>query len=341
MPNLLDVIPATISSSNARISNPKMKQYAADYATTVTDATKAAEYMNKLGLLDHDKFATKFSESIRALQENCFEETLSLPSSLKGDIRVWSNTRVPLCVEQRGHNNLDGLSTQPISSLKEMRRAADLLGMVIMPYSALDARSLAAENRDVRVAVNSFVEAAHSANLRVYAMAPISLYDVGAHVKAFNAGVIVYGKSHDMILKSIAMQIPMFRSLLKIANDLDNRVSALEGHRKVVDEQLKSLQDQVYQLQKSLNEMRQESFVTKHIPNKKEAAEAETLRLWVAEDPLVFALHPEVNLLADDGSALLGPCWGPDFNPVLLEAVGLKIIKGQRKAICSSSYFTE
>jgi hypothetical protein len=50
-------------------------------------------------------------------------------------------------------------------------------------------------------------------------------------------------------------------------------------------------------------------------------------------DPLMFAVPDGVDPSTDNGWAILGPCWGPDFDEIVFTAIGRKIIPDQRKLL--------
>jgi hypothetical protein len=91
------------------------------------------------------------------------------------------------------------------------------------------------------------------------------------------------------------------------------------------------------QLQEDVNKMRKEAYVAKI---RAEAAEAAAIKAaaayavasFSAVDPLIFAIRKGEKITGDT-TAIIGPCWGPDFSEVLLEVSGLEVIANQRKKL--------
>lgn len=52
-------------------------------------------------------------------------------------------------------------------------------------------------------------------------------------------------------------------------------------------------------------------------------------RRWTAWEPMMLAF-PASRTVRDDGWAAIGPCWGPDFEDIVLAAAGLAGKPGQR-----------
>lgn len=221
------------------------------------------------------------------------------------------------------------LTASPKAKIEEVRGLADALGMVIMPYQALTSKSLAAEKYDVREAVSDFCSAAEIAGMDTYVVAPIQLYDIHKHVKMDgNAPSQFYSAAFQQVFLSIQLQLPLFRSILGTLDNLTSRVTELEG----VTNQIKG---QVAALQVQLDSMKRDHEIRRMEEARKSAPKsAEVLRKkeapFHAADPMIFAVAGGSSLLDNSINATLGPVWGPEFDPELATAFGLKLKRGQR-----------
>lgn len=331
MANILDVI----KLSPAKSTPPKaVVDGEAELATMIKDASAASKKLHELGVtIDRNSLAVKLNEHLATATKAMFDSTLTVPELYKHERRVEVARDGEVSLYQTGRWSAYGsLACYPTTTLEELRRITDVLGMVIMPYEALTSKSLSNEDWDVRSKVDRFTNRVSNVDgLSLFVVAPISLYDIAAHVRS-EAPALLYGNNFEQVLQTITLQIPLFRSLHQMVQGLGSRVDALEQHRKTVDLQLMSLQTQVNQIEQRVNEMRRQQQEQEVRIKQAEAASAQAAATarWIAEDPLIFAVQNKLDIFSGTGRAIVGPCWGPDFPEVLMQVSGLKVVKGQR-----------
>lgn len=98
------------------------------------------------------------------------------------------------------------------------------------------------------------------------------------------------------------------------------------------DKQLKSLQDKIEAQRIENIQLKFEQEQIKKI--QKEMPRAD-YKWFMAYEPLMFAVRKGTDLLSDTEDALIGPCWGPDFNDIVAASLEWKKINGQRNKLSS------
>jgi len=56
---------------------------------------------------------------------------------------------------------------------------------------------------------------------------------------------------------------------------------------------------------------------------------------FIQYDPMLIAMSPSSSINDNNGIAFIGPCWGPDFDDIVLPSLGLKKVEKQREEIHS------
>ncbi len=332
MPNLLDVI---------ELATPKKTKVEAAFTDVLTDASAAYKFLTSIGARAGEKeLLEKVGVHLQGLRKQAFTESLTLPTALRLKVTVAPAQGGGVTTANNSYykeaDSLGRLAGRAQSKLSRLRNTADMLGMVIMPYAALDARSLKSEGYDIRQKVTQFLADAQEAALDVYVIAPLRLYSVEQHVAMTEGADSLYSKTHDATLTTISLQLPLFRTMLQALSGLETRVTALESAQKQMKVQITALTQRLAELEEKVERARKEAYEAKLAAEAASAAAAATrasaISMWSAVDPLVFAV-PKGTKLSDETAALVGPAWGPDFPDALLEVCGLSVVKNQRKKL--------
>lgn len=337
MPNLHDVI---------ELTPPKKSKVETEFKALVSEASGAYKFLASINALDNAReLKTKIGNRLQTLRETAFLDTLSLPSSLRSEIRVVNTRDNGLNPNDSSYvrmDNLGRLSSRCQSTLSRLRHTADTLCMVIMPYEALDKRSLKAESYHVVREVEAFVNDATDAKLDLYVVAPLRLYSISQHVAMTSNADGMYSKTHEMTLTTVSLQLPLFRTLFQSLKGLETRVDALGAAQTQMQDQIQSLTQRLVQLEERVEQARKEAYQAKILAEQTAARlavdeQAAKERSWLALDPLIFAVPADTSLTSES-PVIVGPNWGPDFPDVLLDVCGLQVIKGQRKKLASLPY---
>jgi hypothetical protein len=339
MANLHDVVTLVKPKSTSKFE--KM------FDSVIDEANVAADFLRKIGA-DTNDMRKKTQAVIEKIRIDSFNETCSIPKALSlvpdvtgtptTGMRTVEAYRSPGSYYRDDADAYSMLSARPLSTTSKLRFITDTLGMAIIPFGALDSRSLAHEDYNVRAAVKSFSSQASQVGMDLYVIVPLELYDVLAHVNMDDHSLSMpYSKDHATTLQTIGLQLPMFRAMNSAINNLDSRVGALEATQTIIKTQLVNLQNQMTTLQEDVGRLRKEAYIAKIKAEEASAAaikviESRAATQWFATDPLIFAVR-RGDKITDDAVAIIGPCWGPDFSDILLIASGLNVVSGQRKKL--------
>lgn len=231
---------------------------------------------------------------------------------------------------------LTKFSKSPRVSMSSMRTLADKLGMVLIPYVALNNQSVNTSAYDTRSSIRSFLSASRECDMDTYVMCPISLYSIVQHASDKGSDSLsMYSLRYEAALMSVSMQIPLFRMITSSIENLNSRVTSLEDASCKMQEQIRAFQVQLNRLQDQLDrETKARAVAEARNEELRRQYEEMNFRLFRAEDPLMFALKKGQDLLSD-GVAIVGPAWGPDLPGVLIEMAGLKEVPGQSNKLLS------
>lgn len=343
MPNLLDVVKLAPSTKPTK-SHPKIALYEG-LASRLKDTS---DFALELGLRGRDAvgivgpvvdLVNKRLEEIRA--EVFKGHNGHLPAELlarrtsKFEEDYWDR-KTELRVSE-SYDSMSGVSESPRAALLDLRSIADRLCMVIMPIEYMTKQAYRGEERSVAVSVDAFHKAMDKTNYQTYVLAPIQYYSVISHVKAENPDMPVYAGRQGSIFMGVAMNIPMFRTILNDIEELRSKLTRIETTVSNVEKNIASMQRQIDALAAEVARQRQEALVAERRAVAAEAAAAEAAASlaamsFAALDPLVIGI-PSGTGPSGDATAVLGPCWGPDFPAIVAELNGLKVVKGQRAKV--------
>lgn len=206
---------------------------------------------------------------------------------------------------------LNALLEMPRMSLSNMRKVADALGFVLIPFDYLDARSYEKETDAKKKTIERF-HADLGAWFDLYAIAPLGHYSLERHVASSSELGLRVPNKYEQAFMALDMVMPILREV----KALGKRV---EKHEKVLTETVSRLN----KLEQRIEQERIERIA---------AETAARNRAFTFNDPMMFAL-PKGSSLENDGTALIGPAWGPDLEDILLTAFGFEKNPKQRLAI--------
>lgn len=278
---------------------------------------EAAELLSLYYEYDARSVKETVAKGYNKIRGNILRETGSLPKTLS----------------YGSNDGLSRLSESPKVKLSEVRKLSNTLGFPIVPYSYMDTRGQAPTWEEER-AIRGFVEAALLAGMQPYVLCPMTAYQVTKHVAAegIYADLPIYApKEVSQAFAAINMSIPMFRSLRKDVDRNNDRLSKVETNIESLSTKLDQLAAQVEQQQREAIEARAEST---------RATDAEAKRLIEASmmvrvyDPMLLAI-PGDKSIHDKTWAIVGPCWGADFPDIVLAAMSIEKIPGQRKRLAN------
>jgi hypothetical protein len=225
------------------------------------------------------------------------------------------------------------LSGLPTVNMEELRQVVDVLDMVIMPWEYMKPSAYEKESSELRSAIKQFVEDSKGA-FNVCVAAPVQYYDTSRHVAAEEDHPIFAGRHVAPAFLAMGMALPMFRAISRDLAAVRDRTNAHSQRIQQAEQQIQQLDSRVTQLQAQV-ERQQAEQIQQNLRQAKMETElrASAARSsFMAYDPMMVAI-PKGRSVLDNGHAIVGPCWGPDFDAIVMTALGLRKYKGQRETL--------
>ncbi len=221
----------------------------------------------------------------------------------------------------------------PKANLRTMRALADNLGFVLMPFEYLDPAAYRDEPAVTKNAIRAF-DSSLASRFSVYALAPVGYYSFERHVASSSDLPLRAPKGHEQTFAALDMVIPTIRTLQSGISSLKAGVEQMEGQLSQMKSALQRLEDRIERerTERVAQEMRSKAVEQERRHRIDEQLEREYERARRVLDPMLFAL-PKGESIEDDGIALIGPCWGPDLDNIIIAGLKLQQYSGQRKAI--------
>lgn len=319
--NLLDVVPLTKTKKPTKSASDKVIQ----------DVLQTQDLFKRLGVKVPSEVFENANKIFAEERKNFFFDNNYMVKEKSFNIfNQYGGIR------EVDHDPLISLSESPRSTLSELRDISDKLGKVIMPFQVLDYRSITNESYAVRVQIESFDKAVKSSNMDIYVIAPLQLYDIHQHVKlnSGNQSLDFYSKDFQQIFTTIQLQIPLFSSIVESIKGLEGRVKELENVTNQIKIQVSSIQKQLESIQNDINHRREEEAKLRAANTMLVSALSSMPgSSFFAKDPLAFAVPKGTNIKFDNSMAIIGPAWGPDFEPELATLFDVPVKENQRKTI--------
>lgn len=364
--NLLDVIPVAKPKSTG-VAKGKVDAYAkfrSDLQTTL-DTVHPLMYENggryksdmyDSGIAIAKKLVDSHNGQTLKLIEEHFATTMAIPNnlghqSLKVDVghEGFYLRDIPLT-----HSDLGRLNASPRSKLSDLMEISKIANMVVIPFDYLNPQSYAAERNSTRSAISAFNTSSKRVKMDNYVICPLRHYSILHHLKAENPNGQIVGNSYAQNFDVLAMMMPamiMFsdrltnvegglQSLYAQVNSLDASMKGVVRGMESMEKQLSQLQEKVEKQQLEMLRQTQEAEQLKLAQARMEVelqelrtAQRQAYSWFMAYEPLMFAVPHGTDLMCDKAQAIVGPCWGPDFDEIVAAALQLKMKRGQREKL--------
>jgi len=241
---------------------------------------------------------------------------------------VCSGNRLP--DEYKDSDVFTKISETPWVTLASLRQIADTLGFVLLPVAYLTDEILELGNvRGYRrdLATNGVAEFSKLSQwFDIYALCPPTCYDVSKHTRSELDQPIYAGPLNSQAFMALNMTIPMFRSVVRQLGSLRKKVDEISETLQAVEREIQNMKTRLDQIQQQSEQMIRQSLRQKEL----EIWQSKTPIL--AQDPLLFGV-PKGQSITGDGSALVGPCWGTDFEDAVLTGLGFQKVQAQRERL--------
>ncbi len=225
------------------------------------------------------------------------------------------------------------LADTPSTTTDDVRALADMLGFIVLPVEYLSDAALSGEmlgssnSRELRQSIDNFKGLEDW--FEVYVLTPARFYDVQKHVEAADDKPIYAPEILAQTFMALNMSIPMFRALFQESRDNRDRTKRLEAGVANLVQRVTALEAAVEKAQRAALAAEAENAVLR-----REIANIQTR--VVPYDPMLLAVGKGAGILGTT-RAFIGPCWGPDFPPVLEKILKDKVVQGQAKLLASAS----
>ncbi len=234
---------------------------------------------------------------------------------------------IPKSLGCNRNDPLSVASVMPRSSLGEIRKIADMLGFIVMPFDCMAEEGWNEESEDVRKCIHNFYNGMKSIR-NVYVLSPIGLYDFDKHVQGSHLLPIYAAPPLQQTITSVEIVLPFCRATYRRLVRLDEDLTELHEEMGDIKLQLHSLEQRMQSLENFRQQQQRENARQK----RQEAIEAQRIAMTMNE-PLMFAVNREHDIVSGDGQIILGPCWGPDFDDIVEAMIAVKKKKNQRNRL--------
>lgn len=228
------------------------------------------------------------------------------------------------------------LANLPTVNMAELRAVIDVLDMTIMPWEYLHSSAYEKESWELRGAINQFAKEAGT-TFHVYVAAPVQYYDVTRHVAAEEDKPIYAGQRVAPAFLAMGMALPLFRTIKRDLSAVMDRTNGLSQRVSQAEQQIQQLSARVAQLQTQVERQQAEQIRLnlRQAQMEAELTAAKARASFMAYEPMMVAL-PKNRTVLDDGYAIVGPCWGPDFEAIVMTALNLRKYPHQRTTLAQA-----
>lgn len=222
---------------------------------------------------------------------------------------------------------LTRFAQSPRVALADVRSLADTFGFVVIPWEYFLQDKV---TRDASEAVEEFVDEAELDDRFVpYVLCPVPYYSLQRHVAA-DEDLPIYAGPFGQAFMGINMSIPMFRQLARRVTDLESGSRNTGVRLDSVEAELTNLARRLGEMQRAEERRQREAVAARE--REALAARIAAVKQFIPYDPMMLAIPSDKDVMSES-IAVIGPCWGPDFDDVVALARGYKRIPGQRKMI--------
>lgn len=223
---------------------------------------------------------------------------------------------------------LTRFARSPRVMVSDMRSLADAFGFVILPWEYFTRGDKATSA--MSESIDEFVDEAEVDDRFIpYVLCPVTYYSLEQHVKASD-DLPIYPGPFGQAFMGINMSIPMFRQLARRVGDLESSSRKTDVRLDSVETELKNLARRLGEIQRAEERRQREAVAAREVAAI--AARVAAVQRFIPYDPMLLAIPSDKDIHSDT-VAVVGPCWGPDFDDIVAVARGYKRIPGQRKMI--------
>jgi len=235
----------------------------------------------------------------------------------------------------RSSNDLASKAAKsPKVSVPELASVAEKLGFLMIPMEYLDPRSYKDESYEMQRAITDFPKI-EEIGFQPYVVCPIGYYNLSQHIEAESDLPIRAPSMANQAFMALSMSVPMFRSMREDTREVSHRVDRMEKRVSRVEAEIEGLSRRLNEIAAQVQA--QQIALIRQREETAEALRRRESSTWIAWEPFCFAI-PGDKTIFDATWAVAGPCWGPDFDAMVTEALGLRVQEGRRKMLLEGPF---
>lgn len=324
--DLIEVPPAVRSST-------KLKKLETSVEAHVAEAKSVLNYLGNIGALNNDlrnQIASAGTERI----------TKDIKNTLPNGILDWpANTDLvsSLTMDYRELNTrsmFTRLKSCPRGKMPQIRELAESLGLIIIPYEYGCKQRIENDRFPNQTyshtgplgLANNFKNDCTDNKMTAWMIAPVQYYSIQNNVANMKYDFFVPTSAQQAFL-ALKLVMPLLISTMHQIETLSKTVSNhgidIQNLRRTVESQQKQIEGIQNQLTIERQKRIDNELKLKEIQRKQEEAEAALVRFMMF-DPMMIAVPDSVtDINSYEGNVVLGPCWGPEVEPMVAELLGL------------------
>ncbi len=260
---------------------------------------------------------------------------------------------LPIDLQLDKNDPLSLAAKSPRIELDELRKTAETLDFVLIPFEYMRSEAYELENDSVKIVIKNF-DKEMSRIGSVYALCPTNCYDVFKHVFS-TKNMPIFGSAKNHFLQAITAMLPMHRIAFSAIAELQKQYNELKGGTESLQKTLTTqinLMSQEFSRRideiASQNRLRSAEQIHQQKANSSQNNQQAAFNLQKLADsvkgfasssyePLMFMIPKDVDVISGNATCVVGPAWGPDFDDIVFTIFGLKKIEGQRELILKES----
>lgn len=269
------------------------------------------------------------------------------------------------------------IAQTPQARLADIRRIADLLGFLIVPFEYVSKNAISQENAATQNCIKSFISKTGQW-FQSYVLAPASHYDLRAHASSGVDHPVYCAKAMAHAMDAIPFVVSALRSVQDdlrtmswlhhaevqcIQADAERKIAALGAEIKKSNDRVAAVEarhtrednakaNRRYKKEKLAGDLMcaywEFRSVEQNVDNPGPVSKRpstdyknrayEALREAQCEDGDPILIGiPKGSTVNSDCNVLIGPCWGPDADDVVFASVGLQKVSGQREFLAKKA----
>lgn len=312
-------------------STSKIKGVEESISGIITEANSVLTYLS-------NSRVSNMSSVMEDIQNNANKEIQKIVDAIPEGYLGWPIGRSLTTATSRRGGQLVGVSSVshlkqcPRGSVQQILRIADVLGLVVMPYSYVCpdriAKDRVANTCNATTLAKNFNSELERNKMNTWIVAPVQYYSIEKNCKDMSYEIAVPSTAIQAFM-ALKLVMPLLINTMNQVNNLNQRMNNhgidLDNLRNVVRQQQSQIDSIATQLKVERERRVAAELEQKRRMDEELARRAELVRFEMF-DPLLIGVPSSVKNINDyQGQAILGPCWGPDIEPMIAELLGLSV----------------